>query len=309
MPATVSVPGVPDTLATMDPRRLDLDFAQVRRAFDRAAATYARAALVPGEVERRMAEKLDYLKLDPVRVLDAGSGTGSARPLLRARYPRAELVAVDLSLSMLGRSRAPRGLRERLRVLGGAAAHWICADFSRLPLRGGSFGVVWSSLALAWAGDPLATLSEFHRVLAPGGALMFSTYGPDTLKELKAAFAAVDSAEHVHPFTDMHDLGDMLVASGFDAPVMEMDKIKVTYADVGALMRDLKSSGQTCASAGRRRGLMTPREWRRMQEQYDKARLAGRLPVTVEIVYGHAWRGQRAVSGDGRQVVRFERGR
>jgi len=282
----------------------------VRRAFDRAAATYARAGVVAREVERRMADKLDYLKLDPARVLDAGSGAGTARGLLRARYPRAELVAVDLSPAMLRRAHAARGWRARLRALGGGAReHWICADFSRLPLRGESVGLVWSSLALAWSGEPLGTLAELHRVLAPGGALMFSTYGPDTLKELRSAFAAADSAAHVHAFTDMHDLGDMLVAAGFEAPVMEMEKISVTYAEVDALARDLKSSGQTYASGARRRGLTTPRAWRRMQDEYEKSRVDGRLPVTVEIVYGHAWRGQRAVTGDGRQVVRFQRAR
>jgi malonyl-CoA O-methyltransferase len=282
----------------------------VRRAFDRAASTYARAAVVAREVELRMAEKLDYLKLQPARVLDAGSGAGTARELLRRRYPRAERIALDLSPAMLQQGRAARGLRDRLRALGGAPRdHWVGADFSRLPLRGETIGLVWSSLALAWSGEPLATLTEFHRVLAPGGALMFSTYGPDTLKELRSAFAAADPAAHVHAFTDMHDLGDMLVAAGFEAPVMEMERIGVTYADVGALARDLKSSGQTCASEARRRGLTTPRAWRRMQDEYEKSRLNGRLPVTVEIVYGHAWRGRRATTADGRQVVRFERGR
>jgi malonyl-CoA O-methyltransferase len=262
---------------------------------------------VPREVERRMAEKLDYLKLDPGCVLDAGSGAGTARALLRARYPRAELVAVDVSLAMLQRSRATRGLRARLIArLGGAREHSICADFSRLPLRGGTMGLVWSSLALAWSAEPLATLGELHRVLAPGGALMFSTYGPDTLKELRSAFAAVDSAAHVHAFADMHDLGDMLVAAGFETPVMEMERITVTYDDADALARDLKSSGQTCAVRGRRRGLTTPRAWRRMLDAYERARRDGRLPVTVELVYGHAWRGRR--TDDGRQVVRFERG-
>jgi malonyl-CoA O-methyltransferase len=286
------------------------DSAQVRRAFDRAAATYERSAVVAREIERRMAEKLAYLRVEPARVLDAGSGTGAAHGLLRERYPRAELIEVDLSMAMLSQARSQRGLGERLRALAGTPARrWVCADFSRLPLRGASVQMVWSSLALAWSADPLATLAEFHRVLAPGGALMFSTYGPDTLSELSEAFAAVDSQPHVHPFVDMHDLGDMLVAAGFDAPVMEMEHIGVRYGDIDALVRDLRASGQTSASAARRRGLTTPRVWRRMREQYERLRVAGRLPVTVEVVYGHAWRGERRSSDDGRQIVRFERGR
>jgi malonyl-CoA O-methyltransferase len=294
----------------MDPRGVELDAVQVRRAFDRAAPTYTGAAIVQREVERRMAEKLDYLKIDPARVLDAGCGAGTARGPLRARYPGAELLALDLSLAMLRQARARRSLSERLRAIGARARErWVCADFARLPLRNGAVGLVWSSLALAWSGDAPATLAEFHRVLAPGGALMFSTYGPDTLKELKQAFTATDSAAHVHAFADMHDIGDMLVAAGFDAPVMEMERIDVTYADVGALARDLQRSGQTFAAASRRRGLTTPRRWRLMRNEYDKARLGGRLPVTVEVVYGHAWRGRRDVTDDGRQIVRFERSR
>jgi malonyl-CoA O-methyltransferase len=294
----------------MDPRRVELDSVQVRRAFDRAAATYSKAAMVAVEVERRMAEKLDYLKLDPARVLDAGSGTGIAHRSLRARYRHAELIQLDVSLAMLKQARAARGMRQWLRELGGRARErWVCADFARLPLRSAAVGLVWSNLALAWAGDPLATISEFHRVLEPGGALVFSSYGPDTLKELREAFAAIDSAAHVHPFVDMHDIGDMLIAAGFNAPVMEMERINVTYPDVAAVALDLKSSGQTFASSARRRGLTPPGKWRLMQEQYERSRVGGRLPVTVEIVYGHAWRAERTVTDDGRRVVRFQRDR
>ena len=293
----------------MATRPVGFDSEQVRRAFDRAAATYERSSVIAREVERRMAHKLDYLKIAPARVLDAGSGPGTAHELLRTRYPATHCVEVDLSLAMLLRARAGRGLRERLRSLAGARArHWACADFSRLPFRDASFGMLWSNLALAWSSEPAATVAEFHRVLVPGGALMFSTYGPDTLKELRDAFAVVDSAAHVHAFPDMHDLGDLLVAAGFDAPVMEMERLAVSYRDVDALARDLKGSGQTSASDARRRGLTTPREWRRMCERYESSRVAGRLPATVEIVYGHAWRGRRMAAEDGRSIVRFERG-
>jgi malonyl-CoA O-methyltransferase len=286
------------------------DSAQVRRAFDRAALTYARSAVVAPEVERRMADKLQYLKLAPKRILDAGSGAGSAHGLLRARYPGAEIVELDLSLAMLRLARSRRGLGERLRALAGAGSrHWLCADFSRVPVRDAAVDLVWSSLALAWSPDPPATLAELRRVLAPGGALVFSTYGPDTLKELRDAFAASDAAAHVDSFVDMHDLGDMLVATGFDAPVMEMERLSVAYADVDTLARDLKLSGQTAASAARPRGLTTPRAWRRMRERYETLRRAGRLPVTVEVVYGHAWRGERGAADDGRRIVRFQRGR
>src|SRR5882762_6534404 len=181
----------------MSARAFSLDPAQVRRAFERAAAAGGDAAVLHREVERRMFERLDYIRLRPHRVLDSGCGVGRGLKLLRRRYPEADFLG---------------------------------ADFARLPLRAASVDMVWSNLALAWAGDPLAALREVHRVLIAGGLLMFSSYGPDTLKELKAAFGADSAARHVHSFIDMHDLGDMLVASGFAAPVMDMEVITLTYS-------------------------------------------------------------------------------
>ncbi len=166
--------------------------------------------------------------------------------------------------------------------------------------------MVWSNLALAWAADPLSALREIHRVLSPGGLLMFSTYGPDTLKELRSAFAAGSGTSHVHSFVDMHDLGDMLVASGFAAPVMDMETLTLTYADVAALARDLKVSGQTCAGIGRRPGLMGRGVWRRMLESYESRRSGGRLAASVEALYGHAWKGEPREDAQGRQVVKIK---
>jgi len=166
--------------------------------------------------------------------------------------------------------------------------------------------MVWSNLALAWAGDPPAALREVHRVLIPGGLLMFSSYGPDTLKELKAAFGAGSAARHVHSFIDMHDLGDMLVASGFAAPVMDMEVITLTYSEVPALLRDLKASGETCAAHDRQRSLMGRRAWERMLASYERERKEGRLPATIEVIYGHAWKGEPRTTVDGRRIIEVE---
>ena len=279
-----------------------LDAAQVRRAFRRAARGNANAAVLEREVERRMMERLDFIRRDPERILDAGCGAGHGLELLRRRYPEANLLGVDLAPPA---SATPRPLLERVR------RRWrrperLCADFSRLPLRAGSVDMVWSNLALAWAADPLEALREFHRVLAVDGLLMFSSYGPDTLKELRGAFAAVSGHRHVHTFVDMHDLGDMLVASGFAAPVMDMEMITLTYADVAALARDLKMSGQTCAACDRQHGLMGRGAWQRMLAVYERERRDGRLPATVEVVYGHAWKGEARTRPDGGQVVKME---
>src|SRR2546430_1451940 len=153
---------------------------------------------------------------------------------------------------------------------------------------------------------PLAALREVHRVLIAGGLLMFSSYGPDTLKELKSAFGAGSVARHVHSFIDMHDLGDMLVASGFAAPVMDMEVITLTYSEVAALLRDLKASGGTYAARDRQRGLMGRRSWERMLASYERERKEGRLPATIEVIYGHAWKSEPRTTVDGRRIIEVE---
>jgi malonyl-CoA O-methyltransferase len=283
-----------------------VDALQARRAFDRAARQRSDAAAPQREVERRMFERLEYVRLLPRRVLDAGCGTGRGLGLLRSRYPRADLLGVDFAHSVIRAASRSESLAGRVhRFFHGALGAYLCADFARLPLPAGAVDMVWSNLALAWSEDPQAALREFQRVLAPGGLLMFSSYGPDTLKELKAAFAAASPARRVHSFVDMHDLGDMLVACGFAAPVMEVERITLTYARVEDLARDLKASGQTCAARDRSRPLTGRATWRRMLAAYEGERRDGRLPATLEIVYGHAWKGEPRSAGEDRQVVRW----
>jgi len=281
-----------------------VDTAQVRRAFERAARAGENPAVLEREVERRMLERLDFIRCDPKRILDAGCGAGRGLQQLHRRYPKASLLGVDLAAGFLSCSRT---LRDRLHsLLPGPMRVRLCADFSRLPLRSGSVDMVWSNLALAWIADPSSALREFHRVLAADGLLMFSSYGPDTLRELRSAFQAVSKGRHVHAFVDMHDLGDMLIASGFAAPVMDMEMITLTYRDVAALARDLKASGQTCAARDRPRGLMGRDRWQRVLAVYERERRDGKLPATVEVVYGHAWKGEPRTASDGRQIVKVE---
>lgn len=284
-----------------------LDPRQARRAFERAARAGTDAAVLQAEIERRMLERLDFIRLQPRRILDAGCGTGRGLGLLRRRYPRADLLGVDFARDAVHAAKRGESLISRAwGMLGGPVRLHLCADFSRLPLRAGCVDMVWSNLALAWAADPLAALRELHRALVSGGLLMLSSYGPDTLRELRAAFGAGSPGRHVHSFADMHDVGDMLVASGFAEPVMDMERITLTYPDVPALARDLKASGQTCAAADRRRGLMGRADWRMMLGAYERERESGSLPATVEVVYGHAWKGEARVAADGRQIVKLE---
>lgn len=293
----------------------ELDFAEVRRAFDHAAASYDAHAVLQREVCDRLLARLDYMTLQPSCVLDVGCGTGYGLAQLRARYTEAALVAVDIAPAMLAAARdrlpQPNWTQRALARLGSASpasAQFICADMDRLPLATSSANLVWSSLALQWAHDLEATLKGFHRVLAPGGLLMFSTFGPDTLKELRAAFASIDDAPHVNRFVDLHDIGDMLVHAGFASPVMEMEMLTLTYADLRALMRDLKGIGAHNAAAGRRRGLLGKSAWTKLEQAYAGHCIEGRLPATFEVIYGHAWAGDKTRREDGRQIIQMQIG-
>lgn len=295
-----------------------VDARAARRAFARAAESVAGGDFLAREAESRMAERLDYLKFSPTRVLDLGCGRGASLDLLASRYPDAGIIGIDICVQLLGRSESEAGIGSRLRRFirraAGAAMHsTCCADMAQLPLAASSASMIWSNLALAWVRDPATAFTEFARVLEPGGLLMFSTYGPDTLRELREAFGGIDSHSHTLQFTDMHDLGDMMAAAGFATPVVDMHVLTLTYTDVDALVRDLRATGETNVAADRRRGLLTPAAWSRMKQAYEPLRRDGRLPATIELVFGHAWKGMpRATPGrlpDGRAPIRFEPGR
>lgn len=293
----------------------ELDFAEVRRAFDHAAASYDAHAVLQREVCDRLLERLDFMAVQPARVLDIGTGTGYGLAHLRSRYAEAEMCALDIAPAMLkaARSRLPQpGWAQRALARFAPPAsrltHLMCADMERLPLASSSTNLVWSSLALQWAHDLEATLKGVHRVLAPGGLLMFATFGPDTLKELRAAFSAIDDAPHVNRFIDLHDIGDMLIHAGFASPVMEMDMLTLTYSDLKSLMRDLKGIGAHNAAATRKRGLLGKSAWSRLEQAYESNRSEGRLPATFEVIYGHAWAGDKTQRADGRQVIQFNIG-
>ena len=233
-----------------------------------------------------MLERLEYVRLAPRVVLDAGSGP--PRRELRKRYPQAIVVALDFALPMLRRT----GLVARLFH---TPALPVCADLERLPLADASVDLVWSNMALHWLGEPHAAFAEFRRVLAPDGLLMFSTLGPDSLKELRAA----GGPPRVHGFIDMHDLGDMLLAAGFAAPVMDMELIRLAYPDADKLLSDLRASGQTNARADRPRGLAGRRFCATLRRS-----LGERPEVTYEVVYGHAWKPAPAKSDPQVKTVR-----
>jgi len=274
----------------------------VRRAFERAASTYDRHAVLQREVGARLAQHLDPVRIEPRRVVDLGCGTGESFAELGRRYPSAGLVGIDLAPAMLARARDRTPAWRRL--LRTNTPRLVCADAERLPLAANSTQLVFSNLALQWC-RPEAVFAEMARIIEVGGLFIFSTFGPDTLKELRTAFAAVDAYEHVNPFVDMHDLGDALVQAGFAEPVMEMEVITLEYESVEAVARDLKAIGARNAMPGRPRGLSGRGRWKRMAERYERERREGSLPATYEVVYGHAWKVAPKRSADGRQVIDF----
>ncbi len=268
-----------------------IDKRQARRTFSRAADSYDAHAVLQHEIADRLLERLDYVKLRPRRILDLGCGTGRASGALLRRYPGAEVVALDFALPMLAQARRRGRWLRRPRA--------VCGDMDCLPLAAQSFDLVFSSAAIQWSADPAGAIREMHRVLRPGGLLMFTSFGPDTLRELRIAWAEVDGAVHAHDFIDMHDYGDMLVAAGLADPVMDVERLTLTYADVHGLLRDLKAIGANNAAAGRARGLIGPARLRAFERAYERFRNAeGRLPASYEVIYGHAWGAEQRREGE-----------
>lgn len=268
-----------------------IDKLKARRTFGRAADGYDEAAVLQHEIGQRMLERLDYVKLQPRRILDIGCGTGLATAGLLTRYPKAEVVALDFALPMLAHARRRGRWLRRPRCL--------CADLDQLPLTPQSVDLVFSNAALQWSVDPAAAIAEMHRVLRPGGLLMFSSFGPDTLQELRSAWAEVDGYAHVHSFVDMHDYGDMLLAAGMADPVMDAERIVLTYGDTRSLMRDLKAIGAANATIARTRTLTGRERLQSLAQAYERFRdRDGRLPATYEVVYGHAWAAEQRRQGN-----------
>ncbi|MDP5240752.1 methyltransferase domain-containing protein [Uliginosibacterium sp. 31-16] len=286
-----------------DAKDFQLDHALVRRRFASRAASVAKADFLAREVSSRMAERLDYIRLEPRRILDLGCGHGADLPMLAARYPQATHIGLDFALPLLKQAQPERSFMQRL--LGQKPGpQLVCADAHQLPLARGSVQLVWSNLLLNWLTDPLPAIRECHRVLEVGGLLMFATLGPDTLKELRAILPG-HAGERVHRFIDMHDIGDCLVQAGFADPVMDMQTITLTYTGIDPLIRDLRASASSNAAKARPAGLSGKAGWRSARDAALQAQVDGRLPATFELVFGHAWKVAPKQIEDGRAVIQF----
>lgn len=261
-----------------------LDPRDVRRSFAAASSTYDQASRIQAEIRARLLERLDLVRIEPKLVVDLGAGTGVASRALSQRYPSAHVIALDASLPMLQLARRQLGWLRRFSRVSSCA--------SSLPLQESSIDLVFSNLMLQWCNEPHRVFLEIRRVLRPHGLLTFTTLGPDTLKELRDAWRRIDMRTHVNRFIDMHDLGDVLMRSGFADPVMDTEQLTVTYPSFDSLAADLKKTGSHNINAGRPRGLTGQRTLRAVRQQLESHRHDGLLPMTVEVVYGHAWAGE-----------------
>ncbi len=257
----------------------------IQKHFDAKADCYESSAVLQKEVCDRMLERLNLVTLKPLKILDAGAGTGWGVQGLMEKYSSANVIALDLSLSMLKQSKAKGGWFHKPSLL--------CADAEFLPIADNSVDLIFSSLMLQWC-DAKKVFAEFKRILKPGGLLMFSSFGPDTLKELRYSWAQVDNNLHVNDFVDMHDLGDELLLSGFAEPVLDMDMITLTYSHAKEVMIDLKNIGANTLINNKSRGLITPRKFQRVIDAYEAFRVNDILPASFEIVYGHAWKAEES---------------
>ena len=269
-----------------------IDKSRVRDSFDRAAETYDAAAVLQKFVRTEMLSRLDLVTMQPTHILDAGCGTGHASAALMKKYPKAELVSLDLALGMLKKTQSVNAsLTNRIkRVFGQAQQNLLCADIEQLPLADASVDMIFSNLAIQWCNDLDAAFAGMHRVLRTDGLLTFSTLGPDTLKELRAASKTDSERVSVSRFFDMHDIGDALVRAGFSAPVLDVERVVLTYENAIDVMRDLKAIGAHNAADGRRRGLQGRDFLKKITANYEQFRREGKLPATFEVVYGHAWK-------------------
>lgn len=278
------------------------DLQRVRRAFDRAADRYQQFALLQNEVCTRLLERLELVKISPEFILDAGTGTGVAIPALFKKYKKAQLVAFDLSENMLQKATQHGGFfRSPLSV---------CGDIEKLPFADNSFDLIFSSLSLQWCNDLDAAFKEARRVLKPGGLFVFTTFGPDTLKELRHSWSQVEGGNHVNQFIDMHDIGDALLQQAFAEPVMEAEVLTVTYDCVDRLMHDLKAIGanvtaSVAADKSVVQGLRGKSILHSVRQNYERFRQNDLLPASYEIIYGHAWKPVQEASTETSKTQQF----
>ena len=259
-----------------------LDQQQLIDNFNGAAGSYEISARLQKYVGEQLFDRLEFMKIDPGTILDLGAGPGQWARMLEQKFSGARIVQLDVAERMLNISR-----KNAKRFF--SRQSYVCADADSMPIKDEAIEFVFSNLMLQWSQDTDKLLNEMARVIRPNGLFVFSTLGPDTLRELRESWSAADDQIHVNAFIDMHDLGDALVRSGFSDPVMEVEIVSLSYADLSGLMRDLKGLGARNVNSDRRRTLTGKGRYKLMQQEYEKKKTDGKLPATYEVIYGHAW--------------------
>ncbi|WP_133137875.1 malonyl-ACP O-methyltransferase BioC [Legionella rowbothamii] len=259
---------------------------EIGKAFNQHAAEYELAAKVQHEIGTRLLERLHYLKIAPQRILDLGCGTGIFSRELAQMYPKAQVVGLDLAHSMLLQAQKKHSWRRKWPL--------VSADMKQLPFATGAFDLVFANQVIHWGESLEFVFRELNRVMKPNACLMFTTLGPDTFKELKHAWSGANDFAHVNEFPDMHDVGDCLMAEHFLEPVMDMELLAVHYESLLKLVHSLKAQGVKNINSGRNQGLTSRGSWKKFEQNYTSLQTdTGRYPLTYEVVYGHAWKGEQ----------------
>jgi len=267
-----------------------LETKDVSESFSKAAKNYESSAFLQKEVASRLLERLELMNIKPAHVLDAGCGTGYCSRALKKKYKKSNIIGVDIAPGMIEQAKLKNGLFNKI--------DYQCADINKLPFANNYFDLVFSNLTVQWVMEPKIAFLELNRVLKPGGILIFSSMGEDTLTELKQSWASVDSEIHVNHFFDMKQVGDQVFASNFENTVMDRDIITMTYKTMVGLMKDLKAIGANNLNSERSKGLMGKSKFNQLKTAYEKFRWQdGQLPATYDVIYGHAWKKMEDFSG------------
>jgi malonyl-CoA O-methyltransferase len=259
---------------------------EISKAFNEHATEYELAAKVQQEIGKRLLERLHYLKIKPQRILDLGCGPGFFSYELAKIYPKAQIVSIDLATQMLVQAQKKQTWRRKWSL--------VAADMQFLPFTNGVFDLIFANQVIHWGGPLSLIFRELNRVMKVNACLMFTTLGPDTFKELKSAWSQADSFAHVNEFADMHDVGDYLLSEQFLEPVMDMELLAVHYATLSDLIRALKAQGVKNINPQRNQGLTGKKSWQHFEGNYSSFKTeTGKYPLTYEVVYGHAWKGEQ----------------
>lgn len=263
---------------------------EVSRAFDCAASNYERVAKIQIEIGQRLIERLDYFKFQPHNILDLGCGPGILTQQLKNRYPKAKVIALDLSHAMLLQAQSKQTWRKKWSSL--------MADATRLPFKSNSFDLVFSNQMIHWVDSIGGLFKEINRVIRAEGVFLFSTLGPDTFKELKQSWSH-SAYSHINEFSDMHDIGDCLRQHSFNDPVVDMESIELLYREADKIIGDLRAQGVKNVNKNRNKGLTGRQQWHQFIDNMEQSRNgSGLIPLSYEVIYGQSWGKVLPRSGD-----------